>query len=76
MWQNPLGIFSVFKYSFFISISNNTYHDLRRQQKLPLNKLKKKINNKEQKEITILYNKLLYIVLQSCYKSTLKSMQF
>ena len=76
MWQNPLGIFPFFKYSFFISISNNTCHDVRRQQKLPLNKLKKKINNKEQKEITILYNKLQYIVLQSCYKSTLKSMQF
>ena len=61
MWQNPLGIFSFYKYSFFfISISNNTYHDVRRQQKLPLNKLKK-ITNKEQKKLpyfTINYSTL------------------
>ena len=28
--------------------------------------------HKHEKEITILYNKLQYIVLQSCYKSTIK----
>ena len=71
MWLNPFGIFFFFfRYSFlFQSLTTLT-----RQQKLPLNKLKK-INNKEQKEITILNNKLQYIVLQSCYKSTVKLMQ-
>ena len=54
MWLNPLGIFFFFKYSFLFQSPATL---ITRQQKLPLNK-QKKLNNKEQKEIAILYSTL------------------